>query len=120
MNHRKYSNFLLIFFLIIIVLFRYEKYVIQGDFLITSTAPCSNSESCFVMDCAAADNPECEARPYKKIVISASIAPQCVFEHTCQNFVCSVNDSRCKIEYCSQEKLIGGEKCQTATSTENI
>lgn len=105
-----YLLVLIIVALIIVIVYRYDQYVIKDNFILTAAVVCDPSnEGCFVADCDATD-PACDVTPYKKVSILASEALECVQEHSCETFQC-VPGTSCKITYCSEASLEDGEIC---------
>lgn len=113
MSIRKNPVYLLVIIitaLIIVIVYRYDQYVIRDNFVLTAAVVCDfSTEKCFVADCDTED-PLCDARPYKKVSILASEAPECVQEHSCEMFQCAPGTS-CEITYCSESSLEDGEIC---------
>lgn len=97
--------------LLVVVVYRFEEYQVAGDYLIYTTASCdATNERCFVMDCDPTDE-ECDQTPYKKITVHAGSAPACALEHTCEDFVCPVEDSSCEVLLCNDDAVEDGEVC---------
>ena len=110
---------LIIFATFVVVSFRYTEYIIHKNFILNVNMSCNPSfEICFVSDCSPENDPKCDVTPYKKIKILDSIAPQCLEEHTCAQFLCSKN-SNCLITNCSLDNVKGGEKCIQLSDQQN-
>ncbi len=93
-----------------IIFVRFKEYTIERDFNVFSYVPCDSVfENCFRTVCAD-DSPDCEIIDYKKIIISAKIAPQCVYEHDCSSFSCDALEN-CNVVYCDDATLEEGESC---------
>ena len=107
----KYLYILLLLCIIFVVFYRYKQYVINRNYILEVTTICDpDLETCFSpsVDFGFSD------KPYKKVTITANIADKCLEEHNCESFSCplELNSSDiCKIEYCSDENKLDGEKC---------
>ena len=96
-----------------IVWYRYDQYVIAGNFILHADTACDpQKHSCFVLDCIPGETPDCEIMPYQKVDIIANQAPTCLAEHLCTDFSCAESQD-CSITYCSNETLEEGEVCTT-------
>ena len=101
------STILLALFSVIVE--RYQGYVVGGDFLLQTAAPCDpGAAACFVSDCQAGADLSCE--PYAKVEVLARDAPACLEEHSCAAFSCEGRRG-CSVSYCSDTALEGGERC---------
>lgn len=93
---------------------RFYDYYVEKNFEVVANTICNPvAEDCFVYDCSVADS-ECDPTPFKKVTLHASHAPQCLFEHSCNEFFCSVESIQsheCEIAYCNDENLEDGEVC---------
>lgn len=92
------------------ICFRFNEYILKRNFTVYSHIPCNQGEMCFFHDCDESTDPECDTAPYKKVTIDASIAPQCIYEHSCNTIECTDN-TKCHISYCTPETVDEGEKC---------
>lgn len=107
-----------------IVFYRYQQYVLIGNFLIDVDAPCNPLvSSCFMSDCTPGVDLSCDQTPYVHVEVLAKNAPPCLAEHSCQSFSCS-NRADCTITYCSKDTLSDGEVCSVVppviTSTSSL
>ena len=99
----------LICILVVGVVFQYQRYVVDRDFLLWVSAPCdAKVSSCFVAPCDA--DLACDSAPYAKVALRADEAPTCLEEHNCATFACRGNET-CTITYCSPGELEAGETC---------
>ncbi|MDB5244501.1 MAG: hypothetical protein JWN18_371 [Parcubacteria group bacterium] len=97
--------------IVIVIVFTYYRYVIQGDFIMNVVSGCDpTTEKCFLPSCSSAEDPSCPPGPYKKIVIRSGDAPRCLENHSCEHFACD-NTSLCTETYCSDAVLEDGESC---------
>lgn len=111
MNKSRYLLIALGIIVLVTVIVRYDQYVNKKDFLLFTTESCNpHLEFCFVAACSPEEDPECDITPYKKITMPADKAPSCLFEHTCENFICNPYD-RCETTYCSENSIEIGEGC---------
>lgn len=101
---------LMLMAVVFIIWFRFDQYVVKGNFMILSTAVCDPTyQECFAADCDPSDE-ECDATPYQKVMVRANEAPACLKEHACETFSCDGLES-CSVEICSSESLEEGEVC---------
>ncbi len=106
MISKKYFLILVAISFLIIVGYRYKQYIIDKNFIIETISSCDkNTENCF--------NPSEEISdvPYKKIRIVAKFTPNCLEEHTCEVFSCSMVKGFCEVTYCSKDTVAEGESC---------
>lgn len=109
-KNTKYFLIALILLTLAIAGYRYDQYVVEKNFVIEVNTSCSVGElNCFVASCAAGEE-GCDKTPYKKVTIKDFEAPQCLEEHTCQDFSCDGKAS-CSAAYCSEDSLADGEEC---------
>lgn len=109
-NYSKHFLTFLTVAVLIVMAHSFVRYKVERDFVLTGSIACNaESESCFVADCSP-DDPECDLTPYKKIQINAKRAPSCLYEHTCEDFVCS-ESNECIQTLCSDETREDGERC---------
>lgn len=108
----KYLPTIIVFALVLLVAgYRYQQYVIERNFVIHVNAPCDGRQAkCFVSDCSPEDDLSCPAGPYKKVDVLSSIAPACLQEHTCEQFVCA-GLAGCEETFCSEDIVDAGETC---------
>ncbi len=112
--------FAVVILMLAIVGFRYEQYVIERNFDVIANTVCDPQiEECFVLDCDPDTDEECDVTPYKKVAIIANQAPQCLFEHSCEEFSCDGRAS-CEITYCTEEALEEGELCSVRVEPEPV
>lgn len=103
--------FVVVLFAVAIALFRFNDYVLQGNFTLLVNSACDvNAESCFEAECSPEEEIGCPEGPYKKIQIKKADAPPCLEEHTCMNFQCPPG-AVCEVTYCSDETVEDGEHC---------
>ncbi len=120
MNHSRLSAyfnqpayfllFLLFLFLVLIGYHTYKYYIVKNFILEVFTACNPTIDICFIADSNIAD-PNFQSEPYKKVIINADYAPQCLEEHSCENFSCDGISGNCSVIYCSQESVADGEMC---------
>ena len=102
---------------LVIILYRYEQYVVEKNFMVFSHIPCDTAtQSCFQVDCDSAEDSTCDAFAYKKITLPAREASACIYEHTCDDFRCDSTSARCSITLCSEGVLESGERCTAQNS----
>ncbi len=115
----KFFLLFIIFVTLVVVIHRYDEYIINRNFILDVDSACDpTSESCFVADCSPIDDSTCDDTPYKKVKILDSVAPKCLEEHSCSNFLCS-NNNNCSVIYCSKNNLNSGEKCTELLTQKN-
>ena len=98
---------------VFVLLYRYQQYELNKNFYIVVNTSCNpKTEKCFISTDPSSDT-NFDSSAYKKVKIKANIAPVCLEEHSCKNFVCPENSvtDECDITYCSTENLSDGEKC---------
>jgi hypothetical protein len=112
-NKLKHLLVLIILVVVFVIMYRYDQYIIKKNFILEVSISCDSSkETCFVMDCSVDIDPDCDKNPYKKIKISATYAPICLEEHTCDDFTCdNLND--CSTLICSDDNKESWETCLT-------
>jgi hypothetical protein len=107
--------FLIAIIIFIFIGFQYKKIVIDQDFTVNGSLPCDTvNERCFTKSCPETQRMiNCDNAPYKKISITATFAPKCLFEEKCgSSFECSqYTKQSCVITYCSKQSIEGSEKC---------
>lgn len=91
----------------IIASYRYNQYILDGDFILNVNVDCEQGEeNCF--------DPSSDSSfgdfPYKKVEIFSRNAPKCLEEHTCGVFSCE-GIKGCSVTYCSDETNLEGESC---------
>ncbi len=97
--------------LIAVIWYRYDQYVLAKNYMMLSTASCDPAfESCFAADCEGLEETECDTTPYAKVTVLAADAPQCLFEHSCEDFSCEGKE-QCEFTYCAEDTLEEGEIC---------
>ncbi|MFH0755115.1 MAG: hypothetical protein V1910_00410 [bacterium] len=107
----KYFLLLFLIFILLIIVYKYKQYILDKNFnLIVNTSCNLNEENCFISDCKPESDSDCKLTPYKKVIISAKIAPACLGEHNCIDFLCK-DKTACSLIYCSNETLEEGEIC---------
>jgi hypothetical protein len=96
-----------------IVVYRYDQYVLNRQYLVDAAAPCDPAlNSCFVADCSPDEDPSCDTTPYEKVELPGALAPGCLLENSCEAFTCTA-DNDCVITYCAAEDTEDGEICTT-------
>ena len=108
----KYFIIFILLVTLIIVLYRYQQYIVSRNFTLEINTVCdAKTENCFVADCSIENDPECDTTTYKKVEILDNYAPKCLEEHACEAFSCDQIKDNCSITYCSSSTLEDGEKC---------
>ena len=105
------SLFVFVALIIGLVGYRYQQYVLAQNYLVDAVVPCdSTMQSCFAADCSPDEDPECDVTPYEKVELPASLAPKCLFENSCDSFICT-EANHCIVTHCSEDALGDGEVC---------
>lgn len=105
--------FFIIAFLLIFIVggYRYHQYIIDKNFILELNTICnSEKENCFISSDPGINFGQ---NPYEKVYIIAQYAPKCLEEHSCDSFSCpvSLDSSKCKIFYCSEDSKSDREEC---------
>ena len=109
----KYFNIIILSIIVLVFCYRFYDYRIKENYFIEVNAPCDiSTEKCFQSD-GTANN---DAGPYKVVDILKKYAPDCLEEHSCQDFTCSVDSKYCTIRYCDVNTNKEGEKCVDSVS----
>lgn len=109
----RYLLYLLIILLVGSAIYKFYKFVIERDFIITAEISCDPEvENCFIWDCDIADE-ECDQSPYKYITKNAKNAPLCdpYTDEGCEELFCSPGEADCEITICSEDELGDEEIC---------
>lgn len=92
----------------IAALLSYQRYFIQGNYLITAEVPCDPTrEVCFVSTCDPETDEDCtdpEPSYYKQIEGTAHALPSCdPNDETCGLTECSAGSSACRVIRCDAD-----------------
>lgn len=109
---QKYLAAILIGFFLFSILAKYYHFIVERDFMVTSTVSCNPSiENCFIYECI--DGEACDEAPYKYIEKNARNAPECnpYTEESCPELFCEPEEVGCEVTLCSEDILEDGESC---------
>ncbi len=113
MNNRSKILVTLVALLFIVsAVLQYRHFVGNKEFLVVNHVSCDPlRESCFISDCDPLIDEDCDTTPFKKITMTASYAPSCTANESCEEPRCFDEDKKCLVVACSVYFLEEGEVC---------